>query len=207
MQSSSPAPTRARCVTWMGCRNECVNSASGHCPHRPPCDGCPRFGAEGIARDARAELQELARQHGLADVPVHSGNLSGFRHRARLAIRGRLGTPKLGLFEADSHHVVHIPNCLVQHPLVNHVASVVRGSLADTKTSCYSDKAQQGLARYLQVVIERSSRTAQVVLVGNCATAAPLTECLELIRTRLGSALHSLWFNANLDATNTILGR
>jgi 23S rRNA (uracil1939-C5)-methyltransferase len=56
------------------------------------------------------------------------------------------------------------------------------------------------------VVIERSSQTAQVVLVGRCATAAPLAECLELIRTRLGAALHSLWFNANLEVTNTILG-
>jgi tRNA/tmRNA/rRNA uracil-C5-methylase (TrmA/RlmC/RlmD family) len=183
-----------------------VNSASGHCPHRPPCDGCPRFGADGIARLARAELQELARLHGLADVPEYSGNLSGFRHRARLAIRGRLGTPKIGLFEADSHRVVHIPNCKVQHPLINAVAAVVRSALVDARISCYSDRAHLGLARYLQVVVERQSASAQVMLVANSDTVQPLTRCLELIRERLGQHLHSLWLNLNTQANNTILG-
>ncbi len=63
-----------------------------------------------------------------------------------------------------------------------------------------------GIARYLQVVVERSSQTAQVVLVANSATPAPLAACLGLIRERLGSELHSLWFNANLERSNTILG-
>lgn len=144
--------------------------------------------------------------HGLGSLSVVSGTSSGFRLRARLAIRGRLGSPKIGLFELDTHHVVHIPNCQVHHPLINHVAAIVRGALAEARISCYSDQAQLGLARYLQVVIERRSQTAQVVLVAHCPTAAPLTECLELIRTRLGPALHSLWFNANLEATNAILG-
>jgi 23S rRNA (uracil1939-C5)-methyltransferase len=176
------------------------------CPHRPPCPGCPRLGEHGIAPEARSTLDALARAHGLDPLTVISGATRGFRLRARLAIRGRVGSPKLGLFESGTHHVVHIPNCLVQHPLINHVAAIVRGALVDAKVSCYSDNARLGLARYLQVVIERSSQTAQVVLVGHCATAAPLAECLELIRTRLGSALHSLWFNANLESTNTILG-
>ena len=100
--------------------------------------------------------------------------MSGFRLRARLAIRGRLGSPKLGLFELGTHHVVHIPSCRVQHPLINQVAAIVRGALVDARISCYSDKAQLGLARYLQVVIERRSQPAQVVLVGHCPTAAPL---------------------------------
>jgi tRNA/tmRNA/rRNA uracil-C5-methylase (TrmA/RlmC/RlmD family) len=60
--------------------------------------------------------------------------------------------------------------------------------------------------RYLQVVVERSSQTAQVVLVANSADAEPLGPCLELIRERLGGDLHSLWFNAHCERSNTILG-
>ena len=135
-----------------------------------------------------------------------SGQTAAFRLRARLAIRGRLGSPKLGLFELGSHRVVHIPNCSVQHPLINRVADVVRRALAETRITSYSDAAHMGIARYLQVVVERSSQTAQVVLVANSATSAPLAACLDLIRERLGSELHSLWFNANLERSNTILG-
>jgi 23S rRNA (uracil1939-C5)-methyltransferase len=176
------------------------------CPHRPPCPGCPRFGEPGIARLARDALNELASAHGLPEITVVSGSSSGFRHRARLAVRGRLGSPKLGLFELDTHRVVHIPNCVVHHPLINHVANVVRRAIVETRVTCYSDAAHLGLARYLQVVIERGSQTAQVVVVGNSADAEPLADCLNLIRDRLGSDLHSLWFNANLERSNSILG-
>jgi tRNA/tmRNA/rRNA uracil-C5-methylase (TrmA/RlmC/RlmD family) len=151
-------------------------------------------------------LNELAQTHGLPPVRAISGATYGFRNRARLAIRGRMGSPKIGLFELDTHHVVHIPNCSVQHPLINRVAGVVRRALVDARVTSYSDNAHLGLARYLQVVVERSSQSAQVVLVANSETAEPLAECLELIRTRLGSELHSLWFNSNREPTNTILG-
>lgn len=176
------------------------------CPHRPPCPGCPRFGEPGLDSLVRAAIGELARRHGLADPPLVSGAMLGFRHRARLVIRGRLGSPKLGLFELGTHRVVHIPSCKVQHPLINRVAGVVRRALVQARVPSYSDQAHLGLARYLQVVVERGSQAAQVVLVANSKTAEPLAGCLELIREELGRELHSLWFNAHCDRSNTILG-
>src|SRR5882724_4473663 len=176
------------------------------CPHRPPCPACPRFGEHGIAPAARGALESLARAHGLPEVQVISGQTAGFRLRARLAIRGRLGSPKPGLFELGTHRVVHIPNCSVQHPLINRVAAVVRRALVEARVTSYSDGAHLGLARYLQVVVERSSQTAQVVIVANSATPTPLAACFDLIRERLGSELHSLWFNAHCERSNTVLG-
>ncbi len=102
--------------------------------------------------------------------------------------------------------MVHIPNCSVQHPLINRVAGVVRRALVEGHVTSYSDTAHLGLARYLQVVVERSSQSAQVVIVANSATPEPLAGCLDLIRERLGPELHSLWFNSNRDRSNTILG-
>jgi 23S rRNA (uracil1939-C5)-methyltransferase len=194
------------------------SNPSSSCPHRPPCPGCPRFGEPGIAASARNTLDELARARGLPEVSAHCGQTSdsggtpdsvqtsGFRLRARLAIRGRLGTPKLGLFELGTHRVVHIPNCRVQHPLINRVAGIVRRALVEARVTSYSDRAHLGLARYLQVVVERSSQSAQVVIVANSADLEPMAGCFELIRERLGSELHSLWFNANLGSSNVILG-
>jgi 23S rRNA (uracil1939-C5)-methyltransferase len=176
------------------------------CPHRPPCPGCPRFGELGIDPAVREALSDLARRHGLAEPSVISGSAFGFRHRARLAIRGRLGSPKVGLFEFGTHRVVHIPSCQVQHPLINRVAGVVRRALVEARVPSYSDQAHLGLARYLQVVVERGSQTAQVVLVGNAEASAPLAGCLELIRKELDGALHSLWFSAHCDRSNSVLG-
>jgi 23S rRNA (uracil1939-C5)-methyltransferase len=177
------------------------------CPHHPPCPGCPRFAEHGIAPAARRALDELAALHGLPAVAVIAGDRSGFRTRARLAIRGRVGSPKVGLFEIDSHRVVHIPNCKVHHPLINRVASVVRRVLAETKMTSYSERVHLGWARYLQVVVERASQTAQVVLVANGAEVESAAQCLNLIRERLGKDLHSLWLNVNCSSGNTILGK
>jgi tRNA/tmRNA/rRNA uracil-C5-methylase (TrmA/RlmC/RlmD family) len=186
--------------------NQHSRATNTFCPHRPPCAGCPRFGESGIAAAPYAALAQLARTHGLPEIAVISGKSAGFRLRARLAIRGRLGSPKVGLFESGTHRVVHIPNCVVHHPLINRVATVVRRALVDARVTCYSDIAHLGLARYLQVVVERSSQTAQLVLVANSADPEPLAACLDLIRDRLGSELHSLWLNPNMEHTNTILG-
>jgi 23S rRNA (uracil1939-C5)-methyltransferase len=183
-----------------------MNQLPASCPHRPPCPACPRFGEPGVALGIHAMLDELARLHALPQVSVISGETSGFRHRARLAIRGRLGSPKVGLFELGTHRVVHIPYCSVQHPLINRVASVVRRALVEARVTSYSDAAHLGLARYLQVVVERGSQTAQVVLVANSESAEPLQAAFELIRERLAGELHSLWFNAHCGQGNTILG-
>ena len=176
------------------------------CSHRPPCTACPRYGNPGIAPMAAAALAQLARAHGLADVPLVSGPVAAFRLRARLAIRGRMGSPKIGLFEEGTHRVVHVPNCRVHHPLINRVAQTVRQALVDARVPIYSETAHLGVARYLQVAIERRSHSAQVVLVANSATAEPLAQALTLIRERLGDELHSLWFNAQCGRGNAVLG-
>jgi 23S rRNA (uracil1939-C5)-methyltransferase len=110
------------------------------------------------------------------------------------------------MVELGTHKLVHVPNCAVHHPLVNRVAAVVRGALVDARVPTYSDAAHLGLARYLQVVVERDSQRAQVVLVANSPTPDPLAACLDLVRERLGDELHSLWFNANVEPRNAILG-
>jgi tRNA/tmRNA/rRNA uracil-C5-methylase (TrmA/RlmC/RlmD family) len=176
------------------------------CPHLPPCPGCPRFGAPGLANETRTKLDSLAQAHGLPSPTVVEGPSFGFRSRARLAIRGEPGSPRIGMFRQGTHEVVEIPHCAVHHPLVNHVAVTVRRTLADVGAPPYVESLHRGLARYLQVVVERSSETAQVVLVVNSPDSAPIAQCLDLLRDRLAGRLHSLWFNSQCARTNTILG-
>jgi 23S rRNA (uracil1939-C5)-methyltransferase len=175
------------------------------CPHRPPCPGCPRLGETDIAPQARAALDAFGSTAGVTLTVVH-GAQTGFRHRARLAVRGRSASPKIGIFQLGSHRVVDIPRCVIHHPLINEVATELRHAIRATGTSVYSDEAHQGLVRYLQVVADRGSETAQVVVVTNSETPDPALPLLDDLAARLGDRLHSLFWNGNAVRSNAILG-
>jgi 23S rRNA (uracil1939-C5)-methyltransferase len=176
------------------------------CSHRPPCPGCPRLGDSEMAGAPRALLEAFAEEHGVPELGVVRGPETGFRHRARLAVRGRARSPKIGIFETGSHRIVDIPRCLVHHDLVNDVATELRRAMIATGSSPYSDDAHRGLVRYVQVVVERRSRTAQVVVVTNDDSPRTSQRLMETLAERLGPRLHSLFWNGNPHRTNTILG-
>jgi len=176
------------------------------CPHRPPCPGCPRFGEPGIAPRARDALAAFAAQAGLP--PPELFDTPGFasRHRARLMVRGRTRTPKIGLFQLGSHRIADIPQCRIHHPLINRVAAAVRAAARDAGVVPYADRPHRGSLRAIQVVIERRSQSAQLVLVENASTPGPVAELAAPLARALGAELHSLWWNGNPQRANTILG-
>jgi 23S rRNA (uracil1939-C5)-methyltransferase len=150
-------------------------------------------------------LRELCERQAAA-FDVRSGARLRYRLRARLAVRGRAGAPKIGIFSEGSHRVVDIPNCEIHHPLINQVARVLKASMRELGATCYSDSAHAGLVRAIQIAIERSTETAQVVLVCNATDSASARPLLDSFSRRLGPALHSLWWNGNPARTNVILG-
>lgn len=176
------------------------------CPHRPPCPGCPRFGERGPAPAALARLAAIARAAGIPGPTVESGACEGHRHRARLMVRGRATSPKIGLFQEGTHRIVDVPRCGVHHPRINEAAAAVRRAMREVGAAPYADRPHAGLVRAIQAVVERPSGRVQLVLVTNDAspdTARPLARAVE---RELGDALHSLWWNGNSERTNVILG-
>ncbi len=176
------------------------------CPHQPSCPGCPRLSVPGPPLEPLGRLAALAERAGIAAPRVHHGHATSFRRRARLAIRGRADAPKLGMFEAGTHRAVHIPRCLVHHPVLNRVAAQVRDALARHRVPTYSDAAHAGVARYLQIVVERETERAQVTLVTNGDTPDAIAPLLADLQALLGDTLQGVWWNGNPERTNTILG-
>ena len=176
------------------------------CPHRPPCPGCPRYGERGVAPEARLLLARLAEEAGLPEPVVREGEGEGFRLRARLMVRGRAASPKVGIFQEGSHRIVDIPRCRVHHSRINEVAAAVKEAIRATGVAPYAERPHRGDLRAVQIAVERAGGRAQVVLVGNAATADPLLGLATELRAALGEALQGLWWNGNAERTNAILG-
>jgi 23S rRNA (uracil1939-C5)-methyltransferase len=153
-------------------------------------------------------MEQLRQLCEASSVPLASeaGARLAFRHRARLAVRGRAGRPKIGIFAEGSHRVVDIPSCPIHHPLINEAAQALKACMRELNVTSYSDTAHAGLVRALQVVVERPSQTVQLVLV--CNEPEPLAglPLLDLLARRMGQRLHSAWWNGNAEVTNRILG-
>ena len=175
-----------------------------HCSHRPPCPGCPAFG-HALGAEL-APLAALAEEAGIELERGEAGAPFGYRVRARLAVRGRAGSPKLGIFQEGSHRVVDIPRCPVHHPLVNEVAGELRAAMRELGVPPYADAPHVGLVRYLQVVVERGSSRAQVVLAINAARVEPALPLCARLRERLGARLQGLFVSPHDARSNRILG-
>ncbi len=137
---------------------------------------------------------------------VAEGAPFGYRHRARLSVRGRAASPKVGIFQKGSHRIVDIPRCLVQHPLVNEIVADLKAAIRRTGAVPYAEPAHRGVLRGVQIVIERRSERAQLVLVANAASPRSVAALAGELAQRLRDRLHSLWWNGNTERTNVILG-
>jgi tRNA/tmRNA/rRNA uracil-C5-methylase (TrmA/RlmC/RlmD family) len=123
-----------------------------------------------------------------------------------LAVRGRARSPKIGLFQVDSHRIVDIPRCPVHHPLINDAAQRIRAAIRETGIEPYADRPHRGALRYVQLVVERRTERIQVVLVGRGATRDVLGALPEAVCDQLGDRLQGLFFNGQPERSNAILG-
>ncbi|MBW2712639.1 MAG: class I SAM-dependent RNA methyltransferase [Deltaproteobacteria bacterium] len=179
---------------------------TSECTHRPSCPGCPHFGQPGVPAEVLEPLDQLCQEAEIERATLLEGPALGFRHRARLSVRGRTNTPKVGIFQLGSHQLVDIPRCPIHHPLINQVAQALRKAIRSRGTQPYIESSHRGILKAVQIAVERPSQSAQVVLVTTNETAEPIRELAVALQEELGEQLHSLWWNGNPQRTNSYLG-
>eukprot|EP00850_Spirogloea_muscicola_P004222 SM000018S03587 [mRNA] locus=s18:94827:100135:- [translate_table: standard] len=196
------------------------------CQHFGRCSGCSlerRLDQPPILAEARAFFQ----QHGVSDFKLNTGDVWGWRCRAKLAVRGTAESPEIGLFEEDSHVAVDIPGCRAHHPSINAAVELIRDTITDLRIQPYSEETGLGSLRYIQLVLstyntaiplaERYAQgKVQVSLVWNARDEkAPEAETLLPAAEALWRAggprsrrplLHSVWANFQTSKSNVILG-
>lgn len=176
------------------------------CSHRPTCPGCPRYGEAGLAAVPAGKLEEIVASTGAVLDPVIDGPPLGFRVRARLAVRGRVSSPKLGIFQEGSHAIADILSCTIHHPRINVAARAVREAMRACEVAPYAERPHTGVLRYVQVVVERATGRVQIVLCANDSTPASVLALADALAAKLGDRVAGLWWNGNTERTNVIFG-
>ncbi|GAQ86573.1 S-adenosyl-L-methionine-dependent methyltransferases superfamily protein [Klebsormidium nitens] len=197
------------------------------CQHFERCSGC----VLDIGLDKPPVLTDATRffgRHGVREFQLDTGDIWGWRCRARLAVRGTVGNPQIGLYQEGSHAVTDIPNCRAHHPAINAAVDLVKDVMVKLQIMPYDEETGEGELRYIQAVVTTQHDTAipvgeryprakvQLSLVWNaCDEKAPAAELLpEFAETlwRFGggrspdAVLHSVWANYQTTRSNIILG-
>jgi tRNA/tmRNA/rRNA uracil-C5-methylase (TrmA/RlmC/RlmD family) len=158
-----------------------------------------------------AEAKLFFADLGIPDFKLITGNASGCRCRAKLAVRGTKEEPLIGLFQTGSHQVINIPQCRVHHPLINQAVAYLREWIKSFGVIPYDEKTGKGVLRYVEMAVDRENQSVQLVLVLNQRQDESLSltgqrDALKCLWEAHPTFWHSLWLNFNKRRDNIILG-
>lgn len=139
-------------------------------------------------------------------IELVSREITHWRSKAKLAVRGSIDRPQIGLFEEGSHRVVDMDCCPLHVPSLDAALEKIRKFLVQYKIRPYQEKEHTGRLRYLQMVAERKTGHVQLTLVFNGAKALQSNEKDFVQQLYKEGLFHSIWANYLSERTNTILG-
>ncbi|KAJ3678281.1 hypothetical protein LUZ60_002084 [Juncus effusus] len=202
------------------------NNCSLQCPHFQSCSGCTHE----LNLDKPNVLTEVTKffeKHGIKNFSFHSGNLSEWRCRAKLAVRGGPDDPLIGLYQEGTHNVVDIPQCKAHHPNINAAVDLLKQGISELNIQPYDEDSGIGELRYVQMSVTTYNTSlpysqryqqgkVQVSLVWNCRdenspNSRKLFELSNFLWKNGGPdsvthLIHSVWANFQTTSTNVIFG-
>lgn len=175
------------------------------CDLFPSCSGCDRINKIRFP-PISLHLQEFFTTKGI-DFPILSHNITNWRSRAKLAVRGEVGCPKIGLFEAGTHTVVDMPFCPHHYPVMNQTVALIRKMMIEFDIVPYKEKDHVGRLSYIQMVANREDHKIQLTLVWKGESLSEKEKEFTRALYEESDFFHSVWNNFHPLRSNTILGK
>ncbi|MBA3815390.1 MAG: class I SAM-dependent RNA methyltransferase [Parachlamydiaceae bacterium] len=176
------------------------------CPHFDICSGCTRN--EYVDHlPMLDDANHFFAENGAPFFKMQTGSATGWRCRAKLAVRGTVAAPLIGLFAKGTHQTINIPQCRVHHPAINRAMEILRKWIMQYKIEPYDEVAATGLLRYVQASVERKSGHIQLVIIINAKNVDDeARHHLEALWQAVPDLWHSIWLNLNTRRDNIIFG-
>jgi len=128
-----------------------------------------------------------------------------YRNKSQFQLGEDHGKIISGLYSLDSHRLINVPECIVQHPLTNKVTQVVTQILNDFHVPVYNEKTGKGIVRTIVTRVGTQTGQAQVVLITARRELPRKDVILSEIKKRLPEVV-SVAQNVNAKKTSVIFG-
>ncbi|WP_427813896.1 23S rRNA (uracil(1939)-C(5))-methyltransferase RlmD [Enterococcus sp. 22-H-5-01] len=130
-----------------------------------------------------------------------------YRNKAQFQLRKNKQTQQVeaGLYQADSHQLVPIKDCLVQEPTTQKVINTVTNLLTKYDVPIYDERNNSGILRTLMVRIGIHTGEVQLVLITKTKKLPKSNALIREITTRLPEIV-SIMQNIQDKKTSVIMG-
>ncbi|WP_078382095.1 23S rRNA (uracil(1939)-C(5))-methyltransferase RlmD [Sutcliffiella halmapala] len=128
-----------------------------------------------------------------------------YRNKSQFQVGKQKEKVIAGLYGENSHKLINISDCLVQHRSTTEVTNIVKRILQDFNVSVYNEKGGQGIVRTIMTRVGFASGEIQVVLITTQEKLPKKQQIVEEIHKRLPQ-VKSILQNINGKKTSLIFG-
>jgi 23S rRNA (uracil1939-C5)-methyltransferase len=135
-----------------------------------------------------------------ASIPWH------YRNKMQLPVGQAAGQYVVGCYAQESHKIIPMDTCLIQHDMNNQIAAVLPRIVGELGFTVYDEVSRHGTLRYVMGRV--GAATGEVMIVFVTATDdLPQQEKLVAKLIEQIPTVTSIIHNVNKQATNVMLGR
>ncbi len=88
-----------------------------------------------------------------------------YRNKSQFQVGQKDGKILAGLYSMNSHHLINIDQCVVQHPKTNKAVGTVKKVLQKLQIPIYSEKSRKGIVRTIVARVGVQTGELQIVLI------------------------------------------
>ncbi|MBP3952381.1 23S rRNA (uracil(1939)-C(5))-methyltransferase RlmD [Bacillus suaedae] len=184
------------------------------CPIYDQCGGCQlqHMKYEATLREKRDIIKQAFERH--TQLPVEKLRIENtlgmenpwnYRNKSQLQVSKKGSKVTAGLYASNSHQLIDLSECHVQHKSTNKVTQVVKQILEDLNVSIYNERKHKGDVRTIVTRVGFATGEVQVVLVTKNEELPRKEAIVNEIQRRLPEVT-SIIQNINGKKTSLIFG-
>ncbi len=178
------------------------------CPVAKKCGGCSYMGMEyNITLEEKENIvKKLMKDDGKVDRIIGMKEPMHYRNKVHAAF-GRLknGTIISGTYEAKSHRIINVDNCLLDNQIADNIIYDIRNLLKSFKIKTYDEDTGYGLLRHVLIRCAETTGEVMVVLVLGSPVMPSKNNFVKAIR-KIHPEISTVIINVNDKKTSMILG-
>ena len=129
----------------------------------------------------------------------------GYRNKSSFQVKAVDGKVLAGLYGLNSHQLINIDECAVQHAQTNEATSEVKRILEELKIPIYNEKSRKGIIRTIVTRVGIQTGELQIVLITTQKELPKVDIIIQEIQKRLPN-VKSIVQNINGQKTSLIFG-